>query len=158
MNMQLSPTHYNINEIPETKQSNTLNFLTMHKKTITTGVTMISTILILGYVLGNFSMPNATMGPILPPLPTYDNGLGAVNGYVFTSSGLPALGTIVIAAGQDSLTKTTSTDLNQEGKYVFQDLHPGKYVIVADFPDGTYKVLNNIQVEPNSVQTFVFKH
>ena len=27
-----------------------------------------------------------------------------------------------------------------------------------DDPDGTYKVLNNIQVEPNSVQTLIFKY
>ena len=130
----------------------------MHKKTITIGVTMISTIVIVGYVSSNFSMSNATMGSIFNPLPAYDSGLGAVNGYVFTSSGFPALGTIVIAAGQDSLTKTTSAELNQEGKYVFQDLHPGEYVIVAIFPDETYKVLNNIQVEPNSVQTLILKY
>ena len=119
---------------------------------------MISTILILGYVLGNFSMSNATMGSIFNSLSAYKSGLGAINGYAYTSSGLPALGTIVIAAGQDSLTKTTSADLTQEGKYVFQDLRPWEYVIVADFPDGTYKVLNNIQVEPNSVQTLIFKY
>ena len=98
------------------------------------------------------------MGSIFEPLPVYDNGLGAVNGYAFTSTGLPALGTIVIAAGQDGLSKTTSVELTQEGKYVIQDLNPGKYVIVADFPDGTYKVLNSIQVEPNSVQTLIFKY
>ena len=119
---------------------------------------MISTILILGYVSSNFSMSNATMGSIFNPLPAYKNSLGAVNGYAYTSSGLPSLGTIVIATGQDSLTNTTSAGLTEDGKYAFQDLHPGKYVIVADFPDGTYKVLNNIQVEPNSVQTLIFKY
>ena len=156
--MHLSPLSHNINEIPETKQSHTLNFLTVHKKTITIGITMIITILIVGYVLGNFSMSSATMGSIFNSLPAYKSGLGAINGYAYTSSGLPALGTIVIAAGQDSLTKTTSADITQEGKYVFQDLRPGEYVIVANFPDGTYKVLNNIQVEPNSVQTLIFKY
>jgi hypothetical protein len=119
---------------------------------------MISTILIIGYLLNSISSPNATMGSIFDPLPVYKNGLGAVNGYAFTSTGLPSLGTIVIAAGQDGLSKTTSVELTQEGKYVFEDLNPGKYVIVANFPDGTYKVLNNIQVEPNSVQTFIFKY
>ena len=156
--MQYITIKHKHNEIQQTKQSHILNLLRIHRKTITISVTMISTILIIGYLLDSVSSPNATMGSIFNPLPAYNNGLGAVNGYVFTSSGLPALGTIVIAAGQDSLTKTTSTDLNQEGKYVFQDLHPGKYVIVADFPDGTYKVLNNIQVEPNSVQTLIFKY
>jgi hypothetical protein len=77
-NMHFSPIYHNIHDIPETKQSHTLKFLTMHKKTITIGVTMISTILIVGYVLGNFSMSNATMGSIFNPLPAYKNGLGAI--------------------------------------------------------------------------------
>ena len=156
--MQLITIKHKSNEIQQTKRSSILNLLRIHRKTITIGVTMISTILVIGYLLENISSPNATMGSIFDPLPVYDNGLGAVNGYAFTSTGLPALGTIVIAAGQDGLSKTTSVELTQEGKYVFQNLNPGKYVIVADFPDGTYKVLNNIQVEPNSVQTFIFKY
>ena len=156
--MQVITIRHKTKEIEQTKQSHILNLFRIHKKTITMGVTMISAILIIGHLLDNISSPNATMGSIFDPLPVYDNGLGAVNGYAFTPSGLPALGTIVIAAGQDGLSKTISVGLTQEGKYVFQDLNPGKYVIVADFPDGTYKVLNNIQVEPNSVQTFIFKY
>jgi len=156
--MQYITIKHKHNEIQQTKQSHILNLLRIHRKTITISVTMISTILIIGYLLDSVSSPNATMGSIFDPLPVYDNGLGAVNGYVFTSSGLPALGTIVIAAGQDGLSKTTSTDLTQEGKYVFQNLNPGKYVIIAYFPDGEYKVMNNLEVEPNSVQTLIFKH
>ena len=156
--MQYITIKHKHKEIQQTKQSHILNLLRIHRKTITISVTMISTILIIGYLLDSVSSPNATMGSIFDPLPVYDNGLGAVNGYVFTSSGLPALGTIVIAAGQDGLSKTTSTDLTQEGKYVFQNLNPGKYVIIAYFPDGEYKVMNNLEVEPNSVQTLIFKH
>ena len=156
--MQYITIKHKHNEIQQTKQSHILNLLRIHRKTITISVTMISTILIIGYLLDSVSSPNATMGSIFDPLPAYDNGLGAVNGYVFTSSGLPALGTIVIAAGQDGLSKTTRTDLTQEGKYLFQNLNPGKYVIIAYFPDGEYKVMNNLEVEPNSVQTLIFKH
>ena len=156
--MQYITIKHKHNEIQQTKQSHILNLLRIHRKTITISVTMISTILIIGYLLDSVSSPNATMGSIFDPLPAYDNGLGAVNGYVFTSSGLPVLGTIVIATGQDGLSKTTSTDLTQEGKYVFQNLNPGKYVIIAYFPDGEYKVMNNLEVEPNSVQTLIFKH
>jgi len=156
--MQYITIKHKHNEIQQTKQSHILNLLRIHRKTITISVTMISTILIIGYLLDSVSSPNATMGSIFDPLPVYDNGLGAVNGYVFTSSGLPALGTIVIAAGQDGLSKTTRTDLTQEGKYVFQNLNPGKYVIIAYYPDGEYKVMNNVQVEPNSVQTLIFKY
>ena len=80
---------------------------------------MISAILTLGYLLSSISSPNATMGSIFDPLPVYKNGLGAINGYAFTSSGLPSLGTLVIAAEQGGLSKTISEDLTQEGKYVF---------------------------------------
>ena len=156
--MQVITIKHNIYEIPQAKQSYILNLFRIHKKTITIGVTMISTILTLGYLLSSISSPNATMGSIFDSLPVYNNGLGAINGYASTSSGLPALGTIMIAAEQGGLSKTISEDLTQEGKYVFQDLNPGKYVILADFPDGTYRVLNNIQVEPNSVQTLIFKY
>lgn len=158
MHLHLIPIHYNSSNVQEAKQSYAPNVLATHKKTIAIGITLVSTFLIVAYILGNFSPPNATMGSIFNPPPVYKNGLGALNGYAFTSSGLPALGTIVIAAGQDSLTKTTSAELTEEGKYVFQGLNPGKYIVVANFPDGTYKVLNNIQVEPNSVQTLIFKY
>ncbi len=84
--MQVITMKHNTNEILQTKQSYTLNLFRIHKKTITMGVTMILTILILGYLLGNISSPNATMGSIFDPLPVYKNGLGAVNGYVVSSS------------------------------------------------------------------------
>ena len=156
--MQEITTIYKNEEMIHPKRLHPWNFFHIHRKTLLLSITMISIILIVGYLLNQLLPTGANMGSIFDPLPAYKNGLGAVNGYAFTSTGTPALGTIVIAAGQDSLTKTTSAELNQEGKYVFQDLHPGEYVIVAIFPDETYKVLNNIQVEPNSVQTLIFKY
>ena len=146
--MQGITTVYKNEEMIHLEPLHQWNFFNTHRKALLLSITMISIILIVGCLVDQLLPTDASMGSIFDPLPTYKNGLGAVNGYAYSSSGMPALGTIVIAVGQDSLTKTTSTDLNQEGKYVFQDLHPGKYVIVADFPDGTYKVLNNIQVEP----------
>jgi len=156
--MQVITNKHKSCQVLQQEQSKILNLLKIHRKTITIGIAITSTILILGPLLGNISSPNATMGSIFDPLPGYNNGLGAVNGYAFTQSGLPAIGTIIIAAGQSGLAKTVSVDITSEGKYVFQNLNPGKYNIVAYFPDGEYRVLNNIQVEPNSVQTFVFKH
>ena len=156
--MQVITNKHKAYEVLQQEQSQILNLFKIHRKTITIGVAITSTILILGVLLGNISSPNASMGSIFDPLPGYNNGLGAVNGYVFSSSGLPALGTIIIAAGQTGLAKTVSVDITSEGKYVFQDLNPGKYTIVAYFPDGEYRVLNNIEVIPNSVQTLVFKY
>ena len=82
--MQLITIKHKNNEIQQTKQSPILNLFRIHKKTITIGVTMMSTILVIGYLLNNISSPNATMGSIFDPLPVYDNGLGAVNGYAYT--------------------------------------------------------------------------
>ena len=146
--MQLITIKHKANEIQQTKQSPILNLFRIHRKTITIGVTMMSTILIIGYLLDNISSPNATMGSIFDPLPVYNNGWGLLTDMYLGSSGLPTLGTIMIAAGQSGLSKTVSVDITSEGKYVFQDLNPGKYIIVAYFPNGEYKVLNNIEVEP----------
>ena len=64
----------------------------------------------------------------------------------------------MVAAEQSGQLGTVSVGLEPDGKYVFQDLKPGKYIMIAYFPDGKYKVMNNIQVEPNSVQTLIFKY
>lgn len=156
--MQVITHKHKINEVIQTKQSHIPNLFKIHKQTITIDVALISAILTIGYLLSSISSPNATMGSIFDSEPVYKNGLGAVNGYALTSTGLPALGTIVIAAEQGGLSKTISEDLTQEGKYVFQDLNPGNYVIIAYFPDGKYRVMNNIQVESDSVQTLIFKY
>ena len=108
--------------------------------------------------MGNISSPNATMGSIFDPLPVYKNGLGAVDGYVVSSSQSLVVGTIMVATEQGGLSKPVSVGLTPEGKFVFQDLNPGKYIIIAYFHDGTYRVLNNIEVNPNSVQTLIFKY
>ena len=145
-------------EVLHREQSQILNIFKIHRETITIGVAITSTILILGFLLSNIPSPNASLGSMFDSLPVFKNGLGAVNGYAFSSSGLPAVGTIIIAAGQSGSAKTVSVDMTSEGKYVFPDLYPGKYNIVAYFPDGEYRVLNNIEVVPNSVQTLIFKY
>ncbi len=156
--MQLITIKHKNNEIQQTKQSPILNLFRIHKKTITIGVTMMSTILVIGYLLNNISSPNATMGSIFDPLPIYKNGLGAVNGYVVGSPEVPILGTIMVAAEQSGQFRTVSMGVEPDGKYVFQDLNPGEYMIIAYFPNGEYKVMNNIEVEANSVKSLIFKY
>jgi len=156
--MQVITTEHNIYEVLRPHQERILNSFIAHRKTITISIAMISAVLIGGYILSNISLPNTSMGSIFDPLPVYKNGLGAINGYAFSEAGLPLTETIMIAAEQGGLSKTTSLSLTPEGKYVFANLNPGKYVIVAAFPDGIYRVLNNVNVEPNSVQTFIFKY
>ena len=128
------------------------------RKTMGIVIAIIATFLIGGYLLVNIPLPDVSMGSIFDPLPIYKNGLGAVNGYVIGSPEVPILGTIMVAAEQSGQFPTESVGLEDDGKYVFQDLKPGKYMLMAFFPNGEYRVMNNIQVEPNSVQTLVFKY
>jgi hypothetical protein len=128
------------------------------RKTMGIVIAIIATFIVGGYLLGNISLPNVSMGSIFDPLPIYKNGLGAVNGYVIGTPQIPIIGTIIVAAEQSGQYHTASVGIESDGKYVFQDLKPGVYMLIAFFPDGEHRVMNNIQVEPNSVQTLVFKY
>lgn len=149
---------YKSDEIIHPEPLHQRNFFNTHRKTLLLSTTMISIILIVGCILDQLLPTDASMGSIFDPLPVYKNGLGAVNGYVVGSPEFPILGTIMVAAEQSGQFRTVSIDLEPDGKYVFQDMNPGKYIVIAYFPDGTYKVMNNIAVEPNSVQTLIFKY
>ncbi len=128
------------------------------RKTMGIVIAITATFIIGGYLLVNIPLPNVSMGSIFDPLPVYKNGLGSVNGYVIGSPEVPIIGTIMVAAEQSGKFQTVSIGLEPDGKYVFQDLKPGVYILIAFFPDGEYRVTNNIKVEPNSVQTLIFKY
>jgi len=124
---------------------------------IAISVAIVAAILLTGYIGSNILSPAGSQGSIFDPLLVYKNGLGAINGYVLNELELPLIGTIMIAVEQGGLSKTTTLSVTDEGKFLFQDLDSGKYVIIAAFPDGTTSILNNVNVEPNSVQTLIFK-
>jgi hypothetical protein len=156
--MQVITTKYNINEITYTKYlHHQPSLLRTHRKPIVICLATISIVLILGYILSNISMPIVSMGSIFDPIPVYKNGKGAINGYVISPSEISTLGTIIIAAEQGGLSKTTTVGLSSDGKYVFENLNPGKYVVIAYLSNGKYRVLENIQVGPDTVQTLIFK-
>jgi hypothetical protein len=119
---------------------------------------MVASALILGYLLGAIQLSNNSIESIFNQLPVYKTGLGTINGYAYDASGLPNKGTTIIAAEQGGLYKTINMVISPDGKYVFPDLNPGQYIIIAVFSDGIYKVLDNIIVEPGSIQTFDFKY
>ena len=153
--MQLLTNKHNINE----KHLHE-GFLQVHikqRKMITISVAIVAAILLTGYIGSNILSPAGSQGSIFDPLLVYKNGLGAINGYVLNELELPLIGTIMIAVEQGGLSKTTTLSVTDEGKFLFQDLDSGKYVIIAAFPDGTTSILNNVNVEPNSVQTLIFK-
>jgi len=130
----------------------------VQKKIIGIVIATITIFITLAYILGSVPLPNVSMGSIFDPLPVYKNGFGAINGYVIGSPQNPILGTIIVAADQSGHFQTVSVGLEHDGKYVLQDLKPGKYMIIAFFPDGEYRVINNIPVESSSVQTLIFKY
>ena len=136
---------------------NSLQVLIRQRKLITISVAIVSAILLIAYIGSNVFSPTGSLGSIFDPLPVYKNGLGAINGYVLNDLELPSIGTIMIAVEQGGSSKTTTFSVTDGGKFLFQDLNPGKYVIIAAFPEGTTSVLNNVNVDPNSVQTFIFK-
>ncbi len=135
-----------------------LRIIQEHKKELYLVITMVTSALIAGYLLSIIQLSNNSIGSIFNPLSTYKTGLGAINGYAYDGSGLPNKGATIIAAEQGGLYKTINMVVSPDGKYVFPDLNPGQYIIIAVFSDGIYKVLDNIKVEPGSIQTIDFKY
>lgn len=120
-------------------------------------IALTSLLLVVGYITGGISLPNVSLGSIFDPLPVYKGGAGAINGYVIAPAHESTLGTIMVAAAQSDHFTTVSTGLGPDGKYVFEDLKPGKYIIIAFLPNGNYRVMDNILVQSNTVQTLTFK-
>ncbi len=68
------------------------------------------------------------------------------------------MGSTVIAAEQGGTGVTETQFVSIDGKYVFSDLPPGNYIIMAAFPDGSSTSLDNVRIEAGSVQTLNIKH
>jgi hypothetical protein len=150
----------NITEIisKQSNNSSLLRIIQEHKKELYLVITMVTSALIAGYFLSVIQLSNNSIGSIFNQLPVYKTGLGAINGYAYDASGLPSKGATIIAAEQGGLYKTINMVVSPDGKYVFPYLNPGQYIIIAVFSDGIYKVLDNIKVEPGSIQTIDFKY
>lgn len=128
-----------------------------HKNKIILG-SILAAILIIGFLFSGGTAPNSGSGSIFTPIPPYKTGLGAINGYVYGPFGLPAVGATVVAAEQGGLAITKTAFISIDGKYVFENLEPGQYIITVAFPDGKNQVLNNVNVEPTSIQTITIKY
>jgi hypothetical protein len=132
-----------------------------HKNKIIIACIIVGAILVAGYLFSGGTRPNSNIsgvGSIFDPLPAYQTGLGAINGYVSGPVGLPAVGATVVAAEQGGSYNTVTAFISVDGKYVLSNLEPGTYNLVVAFPDGTNKVLNNIHIEAGSVQTINTKY
>lgn len=157
INMQLITINHKDYVFEYQRQSSILSNDNSHRRTIGIVIALSSLLLVIACVTGSISLPNISLGSIFDPLPVYKNGAGAINGYIVAAAGESTLGTIMVAAAQSDHFTTVSTALGPDGKYIFEDLKPGKYIIIAFLSDGNFRVMNNIQVHPNTVQTLTFK-
>ena len=135
------------------------SFVKEHQWGITLGVAVVGVILIVGFLFSGGTTPNNSgIGSIFEPIPAYKSGLGSINGYVAGPLGLPAVGSTVIAAEQGGTGVTETQFVSIDGKYVFSDLPPGDYIIMAAFPDGSSTSLDNVRIQAGSVQTLNIKY
>jgi hypothetical protein len=121
-------------------------------------VALIAAVLIIGFLLSGGTTPNSNIGSVFQPLPVYKSGQGAINGYVSGPLGLPAVGSTVVAAQQGGSGVTQNAFISIDGKYVFNSLPPGEYIIMVAFPNGVNKVLNDVKVDTGSIQTINIKY
>jgi hypothetical protein len=137
-----------------------ISLIKKHQNKITLGIIFgaIGAVLIGGFLLSGGTAPNSNIGSVFNPLPVYKSGLGAINGNVAGPLGLPAVGATVVATEQGGSAKSANAFISIDGKYVFSNLPPGKYIVMVAFPDGVNKVLNPVSVDPGSVQTINFKY
>lgn len=139
-------------------ESQSLKLLKKHKYKIAIGA-IVASILITGYLFSGGTTPNSSIGSVFNPPAVYKTNLGAINGYVYGSFGLPAVGATVVAAAQQGGAESTHTAfISIDGKYVFTNLEPGNYILVVSYPDGTNQVLNNVNINQGSIQTIKFNY
>jgi hypothetical protein len=140
------------------QQNQSKDILKRHKTGIVAGVIILAGILIIGYLFSGGMIPKQGIGSIFEPMPVYKTGMGAINGHVMDPSGLPALGATVVAIEQGGSEKITMAIIPIDGKYVFENLKPGNYVLMVGFPNGENRVLNYLDVDPGSIHTIDFKY
>lgn len=115
-----------------------------------TAAGIIGAIALAGFIISGGMPPNSNSGIQQQSPPSSSTGTavgneaGLLYGYVGGLSGLPAIGTTVVAANQ-ATGQTTSAFVSLTGQYSL-DLQPGRYQIVVAFPNGVTQVLNNIDI------------
>ena len=137
-----------------------------HKLVIYTAIGIIGAISLSGLIISGGLLPNMNKGvtspPLPSPLPTRSLSSapqplpGDIHGYVGGPGGLPAIGTTVVAAEQQT-GYTVNSIVSIDGKYSFS-LPPGKYIVMVAYPDATNKKVTNFQVEQGTAHNLDFKY
>lgn len=106
-----------------------------------TAVGVVGAIVLAGFIFSGGLTPNVSnsaqqLAPGSEP--------GLVHGFVAGPTGLPAIGATVLAV-QQGTDFAASAFVSVDGQYTL-NLPPGDYILVAAFPDGTDRIINNFEV------------
>jgi hypothetical protein len=128
-----------------------------HKPVIYTAIGILGAIALAGFVISGGLLPNANKDTVsLSSSSNIPLVQGAIYGHVSGPAGLPAIGTTVVAAEQQT-GHTVNSIISIDGNYYFQ-VPAGKYNVIAAFPDGTHKTISNLVVQSGVAQTLDFAY
>jgi hypothetical protein len=129
---------------------------TNYRPVIYAVVGTVAAIAIAGLIISGGNLPNINQSPLTSTTSSVAP-TGALHGYVGGPTGLPAIGASVIAANQKTgFTENAIIPVN--GQYFLGDLPAGQYIVMAAFPDGTNKVVNEFQVDSGSNHELNFSY
>ena len=123
-----------------------------------TAAGIIGAIALAGFIISGGMLPNSNSG-IQSPLATgstVGTEPGMLNGYVEGLSGLPAIGSTVIAEDQET-GQTTSAFVSLTGQY-FINLAPGTYEIIVSFPSGVTQVIDSLEIARGTAHELDFSY
>jgi hypothetical protein len=119
---------------------------------IYTAIGIIGAIALAGFIISGGNLPNSQNNQAIPA----GTEPGLLHGYVAGPQGLPAIGASVLAVKQGEAF-AASEFVSVNGQYEVS-VPPGNYIIVATYPDGTEKIVNDINVERGSNQELNFAY
>jgi hypothetical protein len=123
-----------------------------------TAAGIIGAIALAGFIISGGMLPNSNSG-IQSPLATGSTVRtepGMLYGYVEGLSGLPAIGSTVIAQDQET-GQTTSAFVSLTGQY-FINLAPGTYEIIVSFPSGVTQVIDSLEIARGTAHELNFSY
>jgi hypothetical protein len=123
-----------------------------------TAAGIIGAVALAGFIISGGMLPNSNSG-IQSPSATgsiIGNEPGMLHGYVEGLSGLPAIGSSVIAENQET-GQTTSAFVSLTGQY-FINLPPGTYEILVSFPNGVTQVIDSFEIARGTAHELNFSY
>lgn len=147
-----SPIKQGISEQSRRKTKKYQNNKSKYLVAAYTAAGIVGAIALAGFVISGGMPPNSSSGIQSSSsfLTTTGSGMivanepGLLYGYVGGLSGLPAIGSTVVAADQ-ATGRTTSAFVSLTGQYSL-NLSPGTYRVIVAFPNGVTQTVDNMQV------------